>query len=125
MEKPLTSTYREAADLVQTADEENVFLFEAILSCYSRNYDALSEHLDALGNLKIIRANYSQYRKGELATAFDPRCSGGCLYDLNVYNIHFVAGLFGAPKFACHMANKGFNGIDTSGILIMDSSRLY
>lgn len=127
VEKPLTSTYREAADLVQTAEEENVFLFEAILSRYSRNYDALSEHLDALGDLKIIRANYSQYssrydkyRKGELAPAFDPRCSGGCLYDLNVYNIHFVAGLFGAPKFAYYMANKGFNGIDTSGILIMD-----
>jgi predicted dehydrogenase len=127
VEKPMTSTYREAADLVKTAQEADVFLFEAILSRYSKNYDALPAYLDQIGDLKLIRANYSQYssrydryRKQELSPAFDPACSGGCLYDLNVYNVHFTVGLFGAPKSAYYMANKGFNGIDTSGVLLMD-----
>lgn len=52
--------------------------------------------------------------------AFDPKMSGGCLYDLNVYNVHFITGIFGAPKFAWYTANKGFNGVDTSGVLLMD-----
>ena len=127
VEKPFTSTYREAADLVRTAEEKNVFLFEAVLSRYSKNYDSLSTYLEQLGELKLIQANYSQYsrrydayEKGEVLPAFDPSLSGGALYDINVYNVHFVTGMFGAPKFAYYMANIGFNGIDTSGTLMMD-----
>ena len=127
VEKPLTSTYREAMDLVETAQKEHVFLFEAILSRYSENYEALPQYLERLGDLRLIEASYFQYssrydryRQKIITPAFDPACSGGCLYDLNVYNVHFVTGLFGAPKFAYYMANKGFNGIDTSGILLMD-----
>lgn len=40
--------------------------------------------------------------------------------DINVYNISFVIGLFGAPKRSEYMANIGHNGIDTSGVVTMD-----
>ena len=39
--------------------------------------------------------------------------------DLNVYNIHFLAGLFGKPEAVSYHANVE-RGIDTSGILTMD-----
>jgi predicted dehydrogenase len=39
--------------------------------------------------------------------------------DLNVYNIHFVLGLFGKPKRIHYQANIR-QGIDTSGILTME-----
>ena len=44
---------------------------------------------------------------------------GGALYDLNIYNIHLVVGLFGKPKSVTYLANKE-RGVDTSGILVMD-----
>ena len=40
--------------------------------------------------------------------------------DINVYNLHFVTGLFGKPKDVHYFKNVGYNGIDTSGIVIME-----
>ena len=42
------------------------------------------------------------------------------LSDINVYNIHFALRLFGMPTNVKYYANKHKNGIDTSGILIME-----
>lgn len=127
VEKPFTSRYGEALDLIDLADEKGVMLFEAVLSRYSRNYDALIPHLDEIGDIKIIQGNYSQYSRrydayleGKVLPAFDPALSGGALYDINVYNVHFAVGIFGAPRSVTYLANKGFNGIDTSGILTME-----
>ena len=39
--------------------------------------------------------------------------------DLNVYNIHFVVGLFGAPNKVEYFANIE-KGIDTSGVAILE-----
>lgn len=127
VEKPFTSTYREARDLYDTAIEQNVCLFEAMLTRYSDNYESISRHLDEIGSVRLIRSTYCQYSsrfdaylRKEVKPAFDPNLSGGALMDINVYNISFVLGLFGTPVNAYYMANIGFNGIDTSGVLAMD-----
>lgn len=52
----------------------------------------------------------------------DKACGGGALMDLNVYNIHFVVGLFGMPKNVRYYQNLAENGVDTSGILMMEYS---
>ena len=102
-------------------------LFEAILSRYSQNYEHLREELPKIGNIKLIQANFSKYssrydkfRKGIMTPTFDKACGGGALMDLNVYNIHFVVGLFGMPKKVQYYPNLAENGVDTSGILIME-----
>lgn len=127
VEKPFTSNSYEANELVNMAKLHHVYIFEAILTRYSKNYETIRTYLDKLGNIKLVQANYSQYssrydayKRKEVAPAFDPKLSGGALVDLNVYNIHFVSGLFGMPKEVHYFANKGFNGIDTSGIAILD-----
>lgn len=43
--------------------------------------------------------------------------------DLNVYNIHFVVGLFGAPNKVEYFANIE-KGIDTSGVAILEYQHL-
>ena len=77
-------------------------------------------------DIKLVQCNYSQYSSrypqylsGTVLPAFDPAMSGGALYDINIYNVHFICGLFGKPDTVEYYANIGFNGIDTSGILIM------
>jgi len=127
VEKPFTSRYAECIDLIDFAEEKGVFIFEAIMSRYSKNYDSFMMHLDRIGDIKLIQANYSQlssryddYMNKKVLPSFDPDYSGGALYDLNVYNVHFVTGLFGSPYTVQYFANKGFNGIDTSGTLILD-----
>lgn len=127
VEKPLTSSYEEAVELWDIASTTGKLLFEAVMLRYSANYTAIAKNLEKVGEISLILANYSQYSSRydaylshTVLPAFDPKLSGGALYDINVYNVHFMTGLFGAPRSSLYMANKGFNGIDTSGVLLMD-----
>ncbi len=127
VEKPFTVNSSEAKELVQLAKEHGVYLFEAIMSRYSANYEEIRKNIYRIGDMRLIRCNFSQYSSRydrylnqEVAPAFDPNAAGGALYDLNVYNIHTVIGLFGKPNNVVYMANTGFNGIDTSGVLVLD-----
>ena len=126
-EKPFTATYHQGKELLDIAKERNLFLFEAIMLRYLDNFDALKNNIKMLGDIKIVQCNYSQYSsrfpkylEKIVLPAFDPQLCGGSLYDINVYCIQFVIGLFGKPLDLHYYANKGFNGIDTSGILILD-----
>lgn len=126
LEKPFTSTIEEAKELEKLAIENHLFLWEAIINQYVPNFYKIKELLPKLGKIKIIECNFSQYssrynafKEGNILPAFDYTKSGGALMDLNIYNIHFVVGLFGKPMNIEYYPNIERN-IDTSGILILD-----
>ena len=126
VEKPMTSNLREAEALQKMAEEKGLYLFEAITTVYFDSYAKIREWLKEIGTVKLVNCNYSQYsrryddfRKGAVLPVFDPKKSGGALMDLNLYNLHFVMGLFGKPKSAKYYANIE-RGIDTSGELVME-----
>lgn len=126
VEKPMTSNYEEALSLSNLARKKNLFIFEAITNQYLPNYKKIKELLPSLGKIKIVQCNYSQYSRrydsfkaGSVLPAFDPNFSGGALMDLNIYNLHYVIGLFGKPKNVEYYPNME-KGIDTSGILMLD-----
>ena len=125
-EKPMTSTIEETRKLVDIAKKKRLILTEAVTLYAMPAVISLKEHLNEIGKIKIVSLNYSQYssrydrfKQGIIAPAFDPSKSGGALYDINVYNIHFAIDLFGKPKDIDYYANIERN-IDTSGILLMD-----
>jgi predicted dehydrogenase len=126
VEKPFTSTYKQALVLSKLAREKQLFIFEAITNQYLPNYKKIKELLPTLGEIKIVQCNYSQYssrydsfKQGNILPAFNPQFSGGALMDLNIYNIHYAVGLFGKPENIEYYPNIE-RGIDTSGILILD-----
>ena len=126
-EKPFTSTAKQAKELLEIAKEKGVYVFESILPWYCDNYDEIRRNLSKLGTIKLIECNFSQYSRryesylnGKVLPVFDPQLDGGALYDLGVYSIHFIMGLMGIPKDVQYYANIGYNGIDTSGVLVMD-----
>ncbi|MGM0240438.1 Gfo/Idh/MocA family protein [Enterococcus sp. AZ103] len=125
-EKPFTLTLAEFLELKDLAAEKDLVLVEAITNQYLENYQAIKDSIKDLGDLKIIESNYSQYssrydrfKQGEILPAFDPNMGGGALMDLNIYNIHFVAGILGRPEKVEYLANVE-RDIDTSGILLLD-----
>ena len=127
VEKPFTVTLAEAKELQELAIKHECMLFEAILSRYSKNYEHLKDEIVKIGKIKLVQANFSKYssrydefRKGIITPTFDKAQAGGALMDLNVYNIHFVIGLFGMPKKVQYYPNLAENGVDTSGILMME-----
>ncbi len=127
VEKPFTIHSKEAKELKELANQNGCMLFEAIISRYSPNYERLKQVIHKVGNIKLIQANYSQYssrydafKDGIVTPTFDPEYYGGALYDLNVYNVHFVVGLFGIPSNIHYFGNDAPNGVDTSGVLVLE-----
>lgn len=125
-EKPFVSTATELEELIELAGRKKLFLFEAITTPHLPNYQLLSEHINEIGDIKIIQMNFSQYSsryeqflEGRKPNVFNPEFSGGALMDINYYNLYFTVGLFGRPNHINYFANIR-EGIDTSGILLLE-----
>ena len=126
VEKPFTLTVAEAEELSAMARERKLYLFEAISPLHTPNFHMVKESLKKIGPVHFVQCNFSQYSskydrylQGDIAPAFNPDLGGGALNDLNVYNINVVIGLFGQPTATQYFANRGHNGIDTSGVMVL------
>ena len=105
LEKPFTATAAEARELFALADSKGVMIFEAITTPYLPEYAFLQQELPKIGPVRGVMASfcarsrrYDDYLAGIWNTTFDPACSGGALYDMNVYNLHYLWGLLGMPE---------------------------
>lgn len=126
VEKPMCATVAQAKKLFEEAKERGLFIFEAITNQHLPNYKIIPEILGKIGRIRMVQCNYSQYssrydalKSGEEPNVFSPKFSGGALSDINIYNIHFVIGLFGLPKDVAYYVNRHANGIDLSGVAIL------
>ena len=126
LEKPFTGTYAEAKELLDLAEKKDLFVFEAITVLHNDVIGKMKQSLPRLGKIRMMIANYSQYSSRydrylakEVDHSFDPKYLGGALRDINVYNLHYAVSLFGAPNKTDYYPNIGFNGIDTSGTMVM------
>lgn len=127
LEKPFTSNVAETKALIALAQEKSLFLFEAISVIHMPNFHTLKHEIGSLGTLSLVQANYSQYSskypkllEGETPNVFNPDFSGGCLMDINYYNVYGVVALFGKPKHVHYYAKKHVNGVDLSGVVVLD-----
>jgi predicted dehydrogenase len=107
--------------------EKNLFLFEAITTAHHPHYAQVKQWLPALGQLKTVICTFCQYSSrypallaGKPSPVLDHAFAGGALMDINLYNIHFVVGLFGAPKSVRYFPNRHSTGVDTSGVLLLE-----
>lgn len=125
-EKPFASNVKECEEMIRVSKETNKFLFEAITVMYNPNYLEIKNHLPKIGNVRIVECNMSQYSSkydaylaGKNPNVFTAKYSGGALMDLNVYNIHYVVGLFGMPEDVQYMATLNDDGVDLGGVVVM------
>jgi scyllo-inositol 2-dehydrogenase (NADP+) len=125
LEKPVTSNDTEFESILECAKQNGVFVFEAITTLYLPNYHWIKENLSKLGSIKHVYTSYHQYSSKyhsylshENPNVFNLKTSGGCLVDLNVYNLHFILSLWPNPMFGNYTPNVGYNGVDLSGTVI-------
>ena len=126
VEKPIAVSRVQTEELFDLALQKCVYCMPAFSLLYMPLYSKIVEQLPRLGVIRMVSCNFAQYSsrydrylKGVITPAFDPECHGGALMDLNVYNLCFTIGLFGPPRTCHYMKNVGYNGIDTSGTLML------
>lgn len=126
-EKPFTTKRAHAEELREIAKRKELFLAEAAPTMFLPNFRILKRELVKIGRIKLVMSNYSQYSsrydlvlKGEKPNIFNPEYAGGCLMDINFYNVLLNTALFGKPKRAKYYANVYPGLADTSGIFVME-----
>ena len=126
-EKPFAPTVAEAEELIALAKEKHLLLFEAITTAHHPHYNFIKENLPKLGKLKMVIGTFCQFSSrypallaGKPTPVLSHAFAGGALMDINLYNIHFAVGLFGAPKGVRYTPNCHETGVDTSGILVLE-----
>lgn len=125
-EKPFTTTFERAEELVNLAKSKGLFLFDAVPPSFLPNFCAVKDLLQRIGPLKLVMSNYSQYssrydalKAGVVTNVFSPDYAGGCLQDIGFYNLYFNIAMFGKPKASTYYPNQYINMIDTSGVLVL------
>ncbi|MBQ9504063.1 MAG: Gfo/Idh/MocA family oxidoreductase, partial [Lachnospiraceae bacterium] len=131
-EKPFCTSKKDAEELMKLAEEKGLLLTEAAPTSFLPNYEVLKNKLPQIGSIKLVISNYSQYssrydvlKKGEVPNIFNPEYAGGCLMDINFYNIYLNVALFGKPLRAEYHPNlftlpDGRGRTDTSGVMLME-----
>ena len=121
LEKPAVTQPQEWQDLVETAQENQCFIFEA-----ARNYheEAFTIIKNFLADKQILGAdfNYAKYSSkmpdllsGNTPNVFSDRFAGGALMDLGIYPIYAAVRLFGKALDATYQAQQLDNTIDLNG----------
>ena len=126
-EKPFTTTAAKAEELIRIAEEKGLYLVETAPTTFLPNYKLLKLHLPEIGRVRLALGSYSQYssrydnlKNGELPNIFNPEMAGGCLMDINFYNVLLCNALFGKPENAVYTPNIFPEvGCDTSGIAVL------
>jgi predicted dehydrogenase len=126
-EKPIFSNTRELVEAFKVAEENGVFLFEAIRNIHTPNFKTLKEKLPMAGEIRSAILPYIKYSsrydlflQGEEPNIFSSTFSGGALVDLGVYPLYLAVGLFGEPKKATYHPVILRSGVDGSGTLVLE-----
>lgn len=126
LEKPFCTRASQAAEIIALAKERGLYLIDATPTAFLPNLTVLHQLLPEIGPIRHVSSDYSQYSsrcdallRGELPNVFNPAFGGGCLMDLNYYNLYLNLALFGRPQKAEYLPNFHKNLIDTSGTLIL------
>ena len=126
-EKPFVSNAHEFEALMAVVKETGKFCFDAILPLHHPNLQVIKEALPSIGKLKLMMSNMVQYSSrykmvlnGQIPNIFNPVHSGGALMDLGVYSTSICVALFGKPESLTYTCNKLANGIDTSGVMVLN-----
>ena len=126
LEKPFTTRAEQAKELVEIAKTRHLFLVDAVPPAFLPNLEILREQLAKIGRIRLVMSNYSQYSSrydqvlaGEKPNIFNPEYAGGCLMDINFYNVYLNIALFGKPEQAVYYPNIYPGLSDTSGSMVL------
>lgn len=124
-EKPLASNVKEAREMFRCAEDNGVFLMEAMRPVFHPAYRVMEEKIKEIAPVRQVTLSYCQYssrynkfKQGIVENAFNPALSNGSIMDIGCYPIHVMVMLFGQPKEIMSMGIKLPDSIDGNGNLL-------
>jgi predicted dehydrogenase len=121
-EKPLAINYRQASEMIATAQKENVFLMEAM---WSRFFPATKKMLELvqsgiIGEIKYVHADFGFASPVNFENrVYNMALGGGAQLDVGVYPLFLALLILGKPdevKSFSHLAPTGAD-VTTSALL--------
>lgn len=126
-EKPLASNRYEAEQMIASARENQVVLFEAFKTASLPNFGVVQQALPKVGRLRKVLLNYCQYSSrypkylaGENPNTFNPTFSNGSVMDIGYYCLSFAVALWGEPGTVQASATLLDSGVDAHGSIILN-----
>lgn len=126
-EKPFCPKAEQVRELVALAKEKGLCLIDAVPPSFMPNFELVKQLLPQLGPIRLVMSNFSQYSSrynsllaGEMPNIFNPAFAGGCLMDINFYNIYFNVAFFGKPKKVQYFPTLHKGVADISGVAILE-----
>jgi predicted dehydrogenase len=123
LEKAFTMNQEEAADLLQTAKERDVFLMEAMWTRFLPQQVELRNRIAAgvIGEPRFASNDFGFRNDFDAASRFyDPAVGGGALLDRGIYSISWVADLLGIPEGVVAKAHLAPSGVDAQFSAVLD-----
>ena len=121
-EKPLASNALEVSRMIQTAQNNNVVLMEAMKPTLTPAFLAVQKAINRIGVVRQYFSCYCKYssrydilKEGIVLNAFEPTLSNGAIMDIGVYTIYPMVVLFGRPKTIQATGVKLYSGVDGHG----------
>ncbi|MBG6180387.1 Gfo/Idh/MocA family protein [Arthrobacter sp. CAN_A1] len=121
-EKAFTVNAREAAELIDLARANNLFLMEALWSRFLPSVNRAWEiiHSGELGDIQWVQADLGfPSDHGRDHRLWDPAAGGGALLDLTVYPLTWALGALGFPSAVTATGVLNDDGIDTQNGLTL------
>lgn len=121
LEKPAVTQPQDWLNLIQTAEKNNCFIFEAARNYHEKVFTTIKNFL---ADKQILGAdfNYAKYSSkmpdllaGQAPNVFSDRFAGGALMDLGIYPLYASVRLFGMAQDATYHAQQLDNSMDLNG----------
>ena len=126
VEKPAFSNPQEMAAIIELANQQGLFYFEAARNLHEKAFRKVEDFLPVkeaiLGaNFTYMKysSRYDQVLAGGEPNIFSPHFSGGSLQDLGIYTLYAALGWFGMPEEVHYFARKIATGVDGIGTIIL------
>ena len=122
-EKPFAVNAREAQEMVDTAQANNLALMEAMWSRFLPHYAQVREIIASgvLGKILTVHADHGQRLADQnIPRLVEPSLAGGALLDLGIYPVSFAHMILGNPTKITASGVLTDKGVDGQTSMIFD-----
>lgn len=114
-EKPFAINARQSAQMIALAQQQHVFLMEALWSKFLPHYQMLQQYLQQgrLGKITSVLINFGFKPVPPYAPRiFEPSLAGGTMMDIGIYNVFFALSVLGKPDIIDAVMTPAYTGVD-------------